>query len=646
LAQVLGWVPLRPVPGQFRLGKMRWPTEPGQARELELRAVAHGNGASSSVAAPEGDGGSHEPWPHRIGASSFEDLQIADTTPRASQGSTQGVGSAAHLDPSVIEPPLPRLGIGGHSSTELSVSCLPRACKVCRVTIRAVSLCYVTAIILISVSRSPSWMIDDVGVRSRVLSTLFAGGLFLVATEDAIGINKSAVTLILAATMWTYLGVSYRPLKSERGADILHHELNRGLQDVGSVVLFLLPAMGVVESIDHFHGFALVTVGIRKLMAGRKQRLMPIICIITFFLSSVIDNLTATIVALKLLRHLVARDEDFRHSCGGCVVLAANAGGAWSPIGDVTTTMLWIHGKITTGKTIAWLFVPSLVVAVLPLAGIYWQTTKAIPPTLQSSQSAGGRCFSQLEEESSQYAAEKSEAGKLTEQEPLRFAAQGEAHEEVTGMRALVLTVGVLLILMVPVLKISTALPPYLGMLLALGLLWLIADFLELETPEGNGGNSPHEHGASAVGVVAALHKVDLTGLLFFTGILLAVEALNSGNVLTTYAIYIKSMCGDSDLAVAMLLGVSSAVVDNVPLVEASMGMFRERPENNAMWQLVALAAGTGGSMLSVGSIAGVTFMSIENIGFAWYFRRISSWASLGFLGGILTYQLQRAIFG
>jgi len=457
--------------------------------------------------------------------------------------------------------------------------------------------------------------------------------------EDVIGLNKSAVTLILAATMWTYLAVSFRPLKSEQGANTLHHELNRGLQDVGSVVLFLLPAMAVVESIDHFHGFAMVTVGIRKIMAGRKARLMPIMCIITFFLSSVIDNLTATIVALKLLRHLAARDADFRQSCGGCVVLAANAGGAWSPIGDVTTTMLWIHGKITTGKTISWLFVPSLVVAVLPLVGIYWQTTKAIPPTPQSSKSAGGRCFSQLEEES-----EKAEGGKLTQQEPLRFAGQGEAHEEVTVMRALVLTVGVLLILMVPALKISTALPPYLGMLLALGLLWLIADFLELEAPEGDGGNSPHEHGA--VGIVAALHKVDLTGLLFFTGILLAVEALNSGNVLTTYAIYIKSICGDSDLAVATLLGVFSAVVDNVPLVEASMGMFRERPEDDAMWQLVALAAGTGGSMLSVGSIAGVTFMSIENIGFAWYFRRISSWASLGFLGGILTYQLQRAIFG
>lgn len=487
-------------------------------------------------------------------------------------------------------------------------------------------------------------MIEDAGVRSRVLSTLFAGGLFLVATEDVVGINKSAVTLILAATMWTYLAVSFRPLKSKEGADVLHHELDKGLQDVGSVILFLLPAMGVVESIDHFHGFAMVTSCIRKIMAGRKERLMPIICIITFFLSSVIDNLTATIVALKLLRHLVARDAVFRQSCGGCVVLAANAGGAWSPIGDVTTTMLWIHGKITTGKTIAWLLAPSLVVAILPLAGIYWQTKKAIPPpSPKASHKAGGRSFSQLQEDSVQ---DKAEGGKLVEQEPLRCAGESEAHEEVTFMRALVLAVGVLLIMMVPALKISTALPPYLGMLLALGLLWLIADFLQLEAHQGDAGNSSHEHGASAVGIVAALHKVDLTGLLFFTGILLAVEALNSARVLTTYAKYIKSICGNSDLAVATLLGVSSAVVDNVPLVEASMGMFDDRPENDAMWQLVALAAGTGGSMLSVGSIAGVTFMSIENIGFAWYCRRISGWAGVGFLGGIVTYQLQRAIFG
>mmetsp|Transcript_83949 Transcript_83949/g.166644 ORF Transcript_83949/g.166644 Transcript_83949/m.166644 type:complete len:626 (-) Transcript_83949:76-1953(-) len=625
---------------------MRWPAEPGQARDIELRAAAHGNGASSSIASPAGDGSSHEPWPSRIGASSFEDLSIADGPPAAPQGRGQGTNSIAHLDPSVIDPPLPRLGIGGQSSTALPVAWLPRACLVCRITIRAVSICYVTAILLISVLRTPNWMIEDEGVRSRVLSTLFAGGLFLVATEDVIGINKSAVTLILAATMWTYLAVSFRPLKSAQGADVLHHELDKGLQDVGSVILFLLPAMGVVESIDHFHGFALVTLCIRKVMAGHKERLMPIICIITFFLSSVIDNLTATIVALKLLRHIVARDDGFRQSCGGCVVLAANAGGAWSPIGDVTTTMLWIHGKITTGKTVSWLFLPSLVVAVLPLLGIYWQTSKAIPPTPQATQAGGGRSFSQLQEDSVQDSTEKVEAGKFAEQEPLRFAREDETHEEVTVMRTLVFTVGVLLIMMVPALKISTALPPYLGMLLALGLLWLIADFLDLEASEGNGGNSTHEHGASAVGIVAALHKVDLTGLLFFAGILLAVEALNSAKVLATYAKYIKSICGNNDLAVASLLGVSSAVVDNVPLVEASMGMFNERTTNDPMWQLIALAAGTGGSMLSVGSIAGVTFMSIENIGFAWYCRHISGWASVGFIGGIIVYQLQRAIFG
>lgn len=191
----------------------------------------------------------------------------------------------------------------------------------------------------------PSALVHDASTRNHVMSALFLVGLLMVALEDFIELSKSAIMLLLAATLWTILAVGYDPSESEAGAHRLHHELNRGLQDVGSVILFLLPAMGVVESIDHFGGFHIVTLAIRKGMDGKKVRLTAIICILTFFLSSVIDNLTSTIVAIKILRHIVPDDHEWRKQLGGLVVIAANAGGAWSPIGDVTTTMLGSRAK-------------------------------------------------------------------------------------------------------------------------------------------------------------------------------------------------------------------------------------------------------------------------------------------------------------
>jgi len=450
--------------------------------------------------------------------------------------------------------------------------------------------------------------------------------------------------------MWTFLAVGYHPTKSKAGAYELHHELNKGLEDVGSVVLFLLPAMGVVESIDHFGGFAVVTYSIRRITRGRKDWLMPTISLLTFFLSSVIDNLTATIVALKILRHVVHGDQDFRRTCGGLAVIAANAGGAWSPIGDVTTTMLWIQGKITGKSTVLWLFLPSLVAGIMPLLGIWWQYRRQ-----QSRQGVKSPTGAQTKPRSLALTAaarhSRASSGALAgeqEEDPLRPEDDEEVlGDEVTFPKVMALVLGITCILMVPALKMLTGLPPYLGMLLALAVMWLATDTLIATTGESDDQGNVEEvmhSGPPVGGVVAALRKVDLTGLLFFTGVLLAVGALDSAKVLKSYAEQLKAITGDSPVSLCILLGLSSALVDNVPLVEASIDMYRKTPADHPLWQLVALAAGTGGSILSIGSIAGVTLMSMEGVSFIWFCQRLSFWACMGFSMGIATYQAERLL--
>mmetsp|Transcript_6971 Transcript_6971/g.12325 ORF Transcript_6971/g.12325 Transcript_6971/m.12325 type:complete len:455 (-) Transcript_6971:185-1549(-) len=453
-------------------------------------------------------------------------------------------------------------------------------------------------------------MIEDQTSHGRCLTVLFLIGMTLVAFEDIVMLDKSAVMLVLAATMWTFHAVSFHPITSHEGHEKLQAELEKGLAEVGSVVLFLLPAMGIVESIDYFHGFAIITSYIQRCTAGKyADRLMPITCLIAFFLSSVIDNLTATIVAVKILKRVMPHNQDWRHSCGGLAVVAANAGGAWSPIGDVTTTMLWIQGKITTLSTVSWLFLPSFVSGVIPLAGIWWQAKR----------------FGVQDDA-------------LTKAKSMR-SIQPEGRVDFYSKTALVL--GMLCILMVPVIKLVTGLPPYLGMMLALGAFWLATDMIGMPSEE----SADEEQDGHGGGVTKALHHVDLSSLLFFTGVLLAVVALDCAGVLHHFASFLVDISGGSHIMICTLLGISSAIVDNVPLVQASIDMFEE-PTDSPMWQLVALAAGTGGSMLAVGSVAGVTLMGLEGVGFFWYCKRISFWAALGFAAGLATYQLQRVILG
>jgi len=311
------------------------------------------------------------------------------------------------------------------------------------------------------------------------------------------------------------------------------------------------------------------------------------------------------------------------------VVISANAGGAWSPVGDVTTTMLWIQDKISVSRTVSWLFLPSLVTAVVPMVGLWFQASRE----MAASAAGEAECAGNVVRTSTQ-------------------------RSQITQSKVLVLVLGVVCIFMVPVLKMTTGLPPYMGMLLALGMIWFVTDtraFRRIAGPaevlpsiRNMGDATPHtpkEELYGEEGVIEALHKMDLTGLLFFAGVLLAVGALNTAGVLKNYAALLVRLCGGSPVLICSLLGVSSAIVDNVPLVEAAIHMFHDSPKDDPLWQLVALAAGTGGSILSVGSIAGVTLMTMEGVGYLWYCRRVSLWAALGFGCGIATYQLERLLF-
>lgn len=467
-------------------------------------------------------------------------------------------------------------------------------CSSICLVLKAVGIGSILIGLLCSAVGLPKLFYEDHFVRFHVMSVLFFIGLALVAAEEVIGLNKSAVMLVLAATEWAILGGGL--FHTHTGT--LVKEQDKDLLDVADIILFLIPAMSVVESIDHFQGFHIVTRFIQWVMKGKKERLMPVMCILVFLLSAVIDNLTSTLIALKILRRLVPDDDDWRHECGGIVVIASNAGGAWSPIGDVTTTMLWIKGKITILPTISYVFIPCLVVAMVPLFGVSLlrpqSNDEVARPDLQDA-------------------------------------------DEITIPKVAVLCFGFAFIFQVPVLRILVGLPPYLGMLLALGLMWLVTDLLFLDKEEKS-------HGTAQRGVIAAIFKVDLASLLFITGVLLSVGALNSSGALKYYANNLREIFGDNMVSLCTVLGISSSAIDNVPLVEAAIDMFPKVPQDDQLWQLVALAGGTGGSILAIGSVPGVALMSIEGVSFVWYCKRISLWAFLGYTLGIGAYRLQSTI--
>lgn len=424
---------------------------------------------------------------------------------------------------------------------------------------------------------------------TALIVTVFVICYIAIAMEHSLNVNKTAPALIAGVVTWAIYS-HFTPDKA-----LLNFELIEHMGDISSILFFLFGAMTIVELIDAHDGFEIVTDKIRQ---TQKKRLIWIISLFTFFLSAILDNLTTTIIMVSLLRKLIADKKD-RLLFVGMVVIAANAGGVWTPIGDVTTTMLWIGGQISTADTILYLFLPAI-------------ATVSIPALILSLRMKGTVKRSPLLEKESKYTPNKKQKRNM-------------------------LVLGVLTLISVPVFKYFTHLPPFMGILLGVAVLWVYTDYLHRKS-------NPHD--VKKVSLIGAIHRVDLSSILFFLGILLAVAALEVSQILVGVSHWLETAIGNQRL-ITLAIGFLSSVVDNVPLVAATQGMYdiAQYPMNHELWQFLAYCAGTGGSILIIGSAAGVAAMGMEKIDFFWYVKHISWMATLGYLAGAGIYVLERMIF-
>ena len=419
---------------------------------------------------------------------------------------------------------------------------------------------------------------------------VFILGYLCIALENFLRINKAAIALVTGVLCWTLYIIS----SNEK--DMVSSELIEHLGNLSQILFFLLGAMTIVELIDAHDGFEIIT---RRITTKSKRKLIWIVCLIAFFLSAVLDNLTTTIVMISLVRKLMTNRED-RLIFSGAIIIAANAGGAWSPIGDVTTTMLWIGGQITALNIIVKLILPSLACLLVPVLILQFMLKGEVQPNVDTNGNPGS--------------------------------------ETLTGRhKSIVFWTGVGVLLMVPVFKTLTHLPPFMGILLGLGVLWVIVELLHSEKDEED-----RKHYT----VAYALRKIDASSILFFLGILLAISVLESTHQLEYLATWMDTTLKDQNIIV-MTIGLLSAIVDNVPLVAATMGMYslEQYPPDNYMWEFLAYCTGTGGSVLIIGSAAGVAAMGIEKIDFMWYLKRISWLALIGYFAGAFVYILQHQLF-
>ncbi len=405
---------------------------------------------------------------------------------------------------------------------------------------------------------------------------IFVIGYLFIIFEHQIGINKATSALFTAVILWAL------QFHIHQGASFEH--LNQHLANITAVILFLFGALTIVEMIHAHGGFNLVAQWINL---HSKVATLWVISIITFFLSAVLDNLTTTIVMVMLIKKIIANRED-RLCFGSAVVIAANAGGAWTPIGDVTTTMLWVGGQISTGPTITALFLPSLACLVVALA-----------------------FFSYLL---------RGKKAEILEKQALTIDPAGKA----------LFILGIILLVLVPVFKMVTGLPPFMGMLFSVSILWLVTDLMHR-----------HDDTSQHLRILSILPRVDFSGMIFFLGILLSVGALETAGLLHDLADWLNSTVTSKE-ALATYVGIISAIIDNIPLVAACMGMYdlATYPMDSTLWQLIAYTAGTGGSLLIIGSAAGVAFMGIEKVDFFWYIRKATIPAALGYFAGIGVYLL------
>lgn len=426
------------------------------------------------------------------------------------------------------------------------------------------------------------------------MPVFFLLGYLLIALEHPLKIDKSASAILTGVVCWTLLvigmGHGLEIPGYRAGAEHFAEEaLLEHLSNIASILFFLMGAMTIVELIDAHEGFSVIT---EKVKTTHKVKLLWGLSFLTFFLSAALDNLTTAIVMAALLRKLI-RDKEDLWFFAGMVVIAANAGGAWSPIGDVTTIMLWIGGQVTALNIVKEVFLPSIVCLLIPLAAASFM----LKGNLQRPEATGD-----------------------------------PDDEDLVGNfeQNLILILGVGSLLFVPVFKSLTHLPPFMGILLGLGVLWAVTEIL----------NRNRMHTSNRT-VVAVLRRIDVPSVLFFLGILLAVAALETAGYLEELAAVLDKTFGNIYI-VNLLIGLLSSVVDNVPLVAGAMGMYplSVYAADSDFWELLAYCAGTGGSVLIIGSAAGVAIMGILKIDFIWYLKRISWLSLLGYLGGAATYYL------
>ena len=435
-----------------------------------------------------------------------------------------------------------------------------------------------------------------------IIVSLFVLGYLAITLEHSLKVDKLIPALAMMALMWAIISLAHLPvfdvntelkeLEPSHLDEILLHHLGK----TAEIIIFLLGAMTIVEIIDYFNGFFTIKNFIKT---KSKKGLLWIFAILSFILSAIIDNLTATIVLITILQKVISK-RDTRLWFAGLIIIAANAGGAWSPIGDVTTTMLWIGDKVTTMKLITYVLLPSLVCLVIPV--LVASFTKPFQGKIE-----------QLEEDNS-----------------------SGYHKHGAKM----LYLGLSAIVFVPVFKTLTHLPPYVGMMLSLAVVATFAEIFSKAKINITSIDTESDAHQTASPVHSSLSKIELPSILFFLGILLAVAALESLGLLFNFAEGLNVAIPNTDIVVG-LLGIGSAIIDNVPLVAASMGMFSMAPDD-PVWHLIAYSAGTGGSMLIIGSAAGVVAMGMEKIDFFWYLKKIAWLALIGFIGGFITFVFMR----
>lgn len=444
---------------------------------------------------------------------------------------------------------------------------------------------------------------------------VFVIGYITIVLEHPLHLDKTVPALIMGATCWAILALGFNngllsaighhgdafnvDSAGGHGHEDFTNALLHHLGKTAEILVFLIGAMTIVEIIDLHRGFEILKGWVNT---RSKKRLLWIIGILAFILSAIIDNLTATIVLVTLLRKIISNKQE-RLWYASMAVIAANAGGAWSPIGDVTTTMLWIGKQVTTGGLVKWLILPSLVCFLVPFIVAMFKK--------------------EFQGEITINAEEDEEAEKLLSSRKMLFLGLG-------------------MIVFVPFFKTITHLPPYIGMMFSLGVVWLVSEYIHPEedfAEERKHLYSPH----------VALSRIEMSSILFFLGILMAVAAIETVVVQGVGALRFAAQGLDTAIpnqdVVVMLLGVGSAIIDNVPLVAASMGMY-EAATDSKLWHFIAYSAGTGGSMLIIGSAAGVAAMGMEKIDFIWYLKKITWLAAIGFVAGALTFLAMYSVMG